>query len=171
MMSTAPARTNVSGISDVSRTGQAGQGRESVAGAVDHHQPNWKTGDTPKKRRARRRRAAMAAAAVDRDTRVMNRYGGRCIAHGISPVCQGRAVDPHELVSVGAGGKREAYNRVPICRVDHREAQGRVGGARLKFDWAGRNEGRPPMADVRGMTKVTWQPNPKDPLTFTTTWR
>lgn len=129
-----------------------------------------KTGDTPKRSRARRRRAALKAAADDRDQRVMGRYGGRCIAYGISPVCEGRAVDPHELIPVGAGGKREADNRVPICRADHQECQGRVGGNRLTFDWGGRVNGAPPLATVLGSVLVGWRPNPTGPVRVSA-WR
>lgn len=116
-----------------------------------------KTGETPKKRRARRRRANLAAAGVDRDTRVMNRHGGNCVALGISPVCTKRAVDPHELIPVGRGGPRESWNRVPICRACHRAAQGAVGGIKLWFDWPGKADGGKPNADQPGNLKVTWK--------------
>lgn len=125
-----------------------------------------KTGDTQKKSRARRRRQTLKAAAKTRDSQVMNRYGGRCIAEGISPVCTGRAMDPHELVGVGAGGSRvDPDNRVPTCRTDHREAQGRVGGNRLIYGWKGKDDGQKPTATVRGTVSVTWKP------TGRTAWR
>jgi hypothetical protein len=76
----------------------------------------------------------MKVAALDRAA-VFARQGGRCAGLGINPTCTGVAVDPHELVPVGAGGKRISQNRVGLCRACHRETQGRVGGLRLRFFW------------------------------------
>jgi hypothetical protein len=115
-----------------------------------------KTGDTPKRRRARRRRKVLAAGAVDRDTQVMNRYGGLCVAHRVSPVCQRRACDPHELIPRSQGGPLESWNREPICRACHRETQGRVGGNRLMFNWPGKAEGQRPNADQPGNVQPIW---------------
>lgn len=130
-----------------------------------------KTGQTTKQRRASRRRKTLKAAAGTRDSQVMNRYGGRCIAVNISPVCQGRAMDPHELISVGAGGSRvDADNRAPVCRMDHNEAQGRVGGNRLLFSWKGKDEGQKPTATKLGTVKVSWRPDPTGPVTISG-WR
>jgi hypothetical protein len=116
-----------------------------------------KTGQTPKKRKAARRRHELTVAAGDRDGQVMTRYGGKCVASGICPTCTGWAMDPHELIPVGAGGERASYNRVPICRTCHQEAQGRVGGIRLLFDWRGRHEGQAPTADVLGTLLVLFR--------------
>jgi len=132
--------------------------------------PQPKTGDTPKKSRARRRRGILDAAAVDK-ARVMRRHGGRCVAWGISRVCQQWAVDPHELIPVGVGGPRESWNRVPICRACHRAAQGTVGGTRLKFWWPGKEDGTMPAADTPGHVRCYWAEgkNPDDyPNPFTT---
>jgi hypothetical protein len=119
-----------------------------------------KSGETTKQRRAKRRRKTLKAAAATRDSQVMNRYGGRCIAEPVSPGCRGRAVDPHELVTVGAGGSRvDPDNRVPVCRWCHEQAQGRVGGIRLLFGWVGKLEGQKPMATKLGSILVTWRPN------------
>ncbi len=115
-----------------------------------------KTGHTPKTLRAKRRRTSLAAAAVDRDARVINRHGGRCVGLGVNPTCQGKATEPHELIPVGAGGPRESWNRVPVCRACHNEAQGRVGGNRLKFSWPGIRAGGLPNADKPGNVRVWW---------------
>lgn len=106
--------------------------------------------------RATKKRKAQAVAAKDRG-KVFGRTGGWCFARHVSPVCQGRAVDPHELIPVGAGGPRESWNRVPLCRRDHDEAQGRVGGNRLVFEWPGKADGKPPNADEPGNVTATWR--------------
>lgn len=106
--------------------------------------------------RAARKRKAQAVAAKDRG-RVFGRTGGWCFARHVSPVCQGRAVDPHELIPVGAGGPRESWNRVPLCRACHDAGQGRVGGNLLIFDWPGKADGKPPNADEPGNVTVTWR--------------
>ena len=119
-----------------------------------------KDGQTPKKRRAARRRKTLKAAAIDRDTKVFPRYGGRCIAFGVSPVCTEWAEHPHELIPRGAGGPAESWNRVPTCAADHRECQGRVGGNRLVYDWPGKEDGQLPNADVPGNVKAKWVEHP-----------
>lgn len=118
--------------------------------------PLAKTGKTPKDLRAARNRKAQTVANRDRG-RVFGRTGGWCFTRHVSPICQGRAVDPHELIPVGAGGKRESWNRVPLCRACHDETQGRVGGNRLVFEWPGKADGRPPNADEPGNVQATWR--------------
>lgn len=108
------------------------------------------------RRRARKRRLHMKVAAIDR-TKVFKRQGGVCYARGVSPVCTFTVQDPHELVPVGRGGKRVSSNRVGVCRVCHDEAQGRVGGNRLIFEWPGHDEGQPPNADEQGNVTVRWR--------------
>jgi hypothetical protein len=120
-----------------------------------------KDGKTPKKKRAARKRKKLKAAAVDRDTKVMPRYGGKCVAVGVSPVCTVRAEHPHELIPRGVGGPAESWNREPICAADHRECQGRVGGNRLIFDWPGKSDGARPNADVPGNVTVKWVEHPR----------
>lgn len=80
-----------------------------------------------------------------------------CVGHGVNPGCQYFAVDPHELIPVGRGGPRESWNRVPVCRCCHREAQGRVGGLRLIFDWPGKADGAKPNADEPGNVTCYWR--------------
>lgn len=109
--------------------------------------------------RAKRNRKAAAVAISDRE-KVRRRQQGRCFAEGISPVCTGLMQDPHELIPVGAGGKRESRNRVGLCRVDHDEAQGRVGGNRLVFTWRGQRDGKPPNADEPGNVGCYWRERP-----------
>lgn len=109
--------------------------------------------------RAKRNRKAAAVAGTDRE-RVRQRQRGRCFAEGISPVCTGLMQDPHELIPVGAGGKRESRNRVGLCRKCHDEAQGRVGGNRLVFTWRGQRDGKPPNADEPGNVGCRWQERP-----------
>lgn len=94
----------------------------------------------------------MRDAADDRDQVVLARHGGRCVGSGVNPGCTGVAIDPHELIPVGAGGKRVSENRVGVCRCCHNEAQGRVGGLRLRFHWA---SGRP-NADIPGNVMPWW---------------
>lgn len=74
----------------------------------------------------------------------------------VSPVCTFFMDDPHELIPVGVGGPRESWNRVGLCRADHREAQGRVGGNRLLFDWVGKDDGLQPNADQPGNVTCRW---------------
>lgn len=105
--------------------------------------------------RAARKRKGQQVANQDRG-RVFGRTGGWCFARHVSPVCQGRAVDPHELIPVGAGGPRESWNRVGLCRACHDEAQGRVGGNRLIFTWPGKADGGRPNADVAGNVTCEW---------------
>lgn len=114
-----------------------------------------KPGPTARRRKAKRR-LHMKVAAVDR-TKVFRRQGGVCYARAVSPVCTGTVQDPHELVPVGRGGKRVSSNRVGVCRVCHDEAQGRVGGNRLIFEWPGMDEGQPPNADEPGNVTVRWR--------------
>lgn len=108
------------------------------------------------KRRAKKRRLHMKVAAVDR-TKVFRRQSGVCYARDVSPVCTGVVQDPHELIPVGRGGKRVSSNRVGVCRVCHDEAQGRVGGNRLIFEWPGQDEGQPPNADEPGNVTARWR--------------
>lgn len=107
------------------------------------------------KRRAKKRTRTLAVAADDRQV-VFTRQHHTCFAVLVSPVCTRTVQDPHELVPVGVGGKRVSRNRVGLCRADHQEAQGRVGGNRLVFDWPGKDAGEPPNADVLGNVTVTW---------------
>jgi 5-methylcytosine-specific restriction endonuclease McrA len=106
-----------------------------------------------------RQRKILDAAAVDR-VRVFARQNWTCFAAQVSPVCRQKLQDPHELIPVGRGGKRESWNRVGLCRPCHRAAQGRVGGIRLLFDWDGRAEGRLPNADKPGNVRCRWKDGP-----------
>ncbi len=131
------------------------RGKVSRPMAIDYSQLALpKSGRRPKHDRASRRRAKQRAANSDRDGDVLPRYQGQCIAYGISPVCTARAEHPHEVIPQSKGGPQEAWNRVPICAVDHRECQGRVGGNRLKFGWVGPS----PTCHIKGTTSVTWRP-------------
>jgi len=107
------------------------------------------------KARAKKRTATMAVAATDRQ-RVFERQQHTCFAVGVSKVCRRRVQDPHELVPVGAGGKRVSRNRVGLCRPCHDAAQGKVGGNVLIFDWVGKADGQPPNADQLGNVTVKW---------------
>jgi hypothetical protein len=116
-----------------------------------------KTGKTEKQRRASKRQTLVLAPAAKDRARVFARQGGRCIALLVSPVCTGLAVDPHELIPVGRGGKRVSSNRVGICRACHDAAQGRVGGNRLIFEWTGMADGAAPNADQSGNVTCRWR--------------
>lgn len=112
--------------------------------------------------RAARRRKLLAVAADDRavvfkrDT-PRGEWRPRCVGWRINPGCKYYATDPHELIPVGRGGKRESWNRVSVCRCCHREAQGRVGGLRLIFDWPGKADGAKPNADQPGNVTCYWR--------------
>jgi 5-methylcytosine-specific restriction endonuclease McrA len=112
--------------------------------------------DTPAKDRAKRNRQAQPVANTDREV-VFQRQGWMCFANGISPVCVGKLQDPHELIPVSRGGKRESHNRVGLCRACHRAAQGRVGGLRLIFTWIGKAEGKKPNANQLGNVACSWR--------------
>ncbi len=105
----------------------------------------------------------LKAAALDRDDVVFTRqtvrgeWRPRCVGWRINPGCTYDAVDPHELIPVGIGGARESWNRVAVCRSCHREAQGRVGGNRLVFDWPGKADGAKPNADEPGNVTCYWR--------------
>lgn len=116
-----------------------------------------KSGKRPKDLRASRRRAMLKAAAADREL-VRERQRGLCFAWGVAPGCQQWMHDPHELIPVGAGGPRISSNRVGVCRSCHREAQGRVGGNRLTFEWPCKADGRLPNADLPGFVTAVWRP-------------
>lgn len=81
----------------------------------------------------------------------------RCAAYGVSPVCTTRARDPHELVRRGAGGKISLDNSVPVCRECHHEADGKIGGNRLVFDWKGKADGLAPKASESGNVWPVWR--------------
>ena len=130
--------------------------RRSVGNRQTPPNPGRKPKGPVARARAAKKRKGQAVANQDRG-RVFGRTGGWCFTRHVSPVCQGRAVDPHELIPVGAGGKRESWNRVPLCRACHDETQGRVGGNRLVFDWPGKADGRPPNADEAGNVKAAWR--------------
>lgn len=118
-----------------------------------------------KQRRATRKKVE---AADDRARRAVHRtlvqriflqphWHGRCSAEGVSPVCTGRARDPHELIPRGAGGEVSLENTVPICRECHHEANGKVGGNRLTYEWPGRADGVKPRADIPGNVRAVWK--------------
>lgn len=106
--------------------------------------------------KGRKDRKALQEARVDKGT-VYARQLGLCYALGISLVCTRLMEDPHELIPVGAGGRRTSRNRVGLCRRCHDEAQGRVGGNRLVFDWPGKAEGVRPNADQPGNVRCFWK--------------
>lgn len=88
---------------------------------------------------------------------ILQHWNFTCWAYGISPVCQKRATDPHELVRRGAGGKVSLENSVASCRACHNQADARVGGNRLTADWDGKADGLPPKANVQGNVRAIWR--------------
>jgi 5-methylcytosine-specific restriction endonuclease McrA len=127
--------------------------------AIDYTGDGWafpKGTGTPKQRKDRRNRDARTVAADDR-VAVFERQKYGCFAWGISPVCTGRVRDPHELIPVSKGGKRESWNRVGLCRSCHDATDSTMGGRRLFFDWPGKAERKPPNADKRGQVTCRWQ--------------
>jgi hypothetical protein len=117
-----------------------------------------KPGDTPSRARKKRKGQAQREAAKDK-ARVFARSYGACVGVHVSPVCQRVAVHPHEIVPVGAGGRRISRNRVGICAACHREVQGRVGGNRLIIRWPGDTDGVPVNADL-GNVWCEWRERP-----------
>lgn len=114
------------------------------------------------KARAKKRSKAMRAAM--KDTRILRRrqtYGdepkARCFFVPLAPAwCKGWMQDPHEIVPVGAGGKRVSANRVGVCRPCHDHVQGQVGGNDLAVEWRGKADGLPPNADEPGNCWPAW---------------
>lgn len=88
---------------------------------------------------------------------VFARDEGICRAWGVSPVCQTRAWDRHELIPVGLGGPVTTQNCITICRADHRACQNGIGGHSLTFTWPGKAKGRPPNADKPGQVRAIWR--------------
>lgn len=124
--------------------------------ALPKSKPKGKAAPKRIPQQSAKQRKKQAAANDDREV-VFKRQGRICFAANISPVCQGRAVDPHELIPVGLGGPRVSWNRVGICRACHRAAQGSVGGNRLIFTWKGQAQGEKPNADVPGNVTCYWK--------------
>jgi 5-methylcytosine-specific restriction endonuclease McrA len=89
--------------------------------------------------------------------RILQHANFICWAYGVSPVCTKWATEPHELIPRGAGGKVSLANSVATCRACHNAAQGRVGGLKLVATWGGKDEGRPPRADLRGFVRPIWR--------------
>lgn len=119
-------------------------------------------GASPKPTRTRKQERQTEASRAERaasadKVKVVHRQHGVCIGFGVNPHCWGVIHDAHELIGRGQGGPRESWNRVGVCRCCHREAQGRVGGNRLLFDWPGKADGAKPNADEPGNVRCHWR--------------
>jgi hypothetical protein len=105
---------------------------------------------------------AERAASADK-LKVKARQHQVCFGWGVNPHCQKTIWDAHELISQAQGGPRESWNRVGLCRRCHREAQGRVGGNRLLFDWVGKQAGAKPNANLPNNVTCRWRDDARGP--------
>lgn len=116
-----------------------------------------KTGTRPADRQAERRDDDLDVQRAARRA-IDLRQRSRCYAEDVSPVCRKVLQDPHHLLRRSqTRGMPPAYRhatrfQVGLCRPCHREADARVGGVRLRFEW----DGDEPNADKDGHVRPVW---------------